>query len=280
MEEREFANMIKGIIFGIFAIVLIFSSFGIVDSNEIGVKTRLGNVIGTVGTGPYLKLPFVDTVHKVDMKTRIIKNEYYVNESGKVVSNNPLEAASKDLQDVKVSTVMNYKLSPEKAVDIVVKYGSEEAFEEGVLKPIIKQEVKSVTSQYTAEELVTKRVEYNDKVSSNLIAIASGKGAVIEQTNVTNITFTESFNQAIEAKVTAQQNALKAENDLSRIKFEAEQRIATAKAEAEAIRIQAQAINSQGGADYVELKRIEKWNGLGCTSYCGLEASTGLLINK
>jgi hypothetical protein len=48
----------------------------------------------------------------------------------------------------------------------------------------------------------------------------------------------------------AQQTALKAENDLTRIKTEAEQRIA-----------QAQAITQQGGRDYVNLKAIEKWDG-------------------
>lgn len=62
-------------------------------------------------------------------------------------------------------------------------------------------------------------------------------------------------------KQVAQQSALKAENDLKRIQVEADQRIAQAKAEAEAIKIQAQAITQQGGRDYVQLQAIEKWNG-------------------
>ena len=37
---------------------------------------------------------------------------------------------------------------------------------------------------------------------------------------------------------------------------------AKAQADAEAIKIQAQAINSQGGADYVALQAIGKWNGV------------------
>ncbi len=59
----------------------------------------------------------------------------------------------------------------------------------------------------------------------------------------------------------AQQQALKAANDLDRIKTEAEQRVAQATAEAEAIKIQAQAITQQGGRDYVQLKAVEKWDG-------------------
>ena len=59
----------------------------------------------------------------------------------------------------------------------------------------------------------------------------------------------------------SEQDALTAKNQLERVKFEAEQRVTQAKAEAEAIKIQAQAITQQGGKDYVQLKAIEKWSG-------------------
>lgn len=84
---------------------------------------------------------------------------------------------------------------------------------------------------------------------------------IVTNVDIINFNFSQSFNTAIEAKVTAEQDAQKAKNDLERVKFEAEQRVAQAQAEAEAIRIQAAAVTSQGGADYVKLKWIEKWNG-------------------
>lgn len=76
-----------------------------------------------------------------------------------------------------------------------------------------------------------------------------------------NFAFSKSFNDAIEAKVTADQDAQRALKQLERIKAEAEQKVVTAKAEAESIRIQTQAIKEAGGQEYVELKRIEKWDG-------------------
>ncbi len=85
---------------------------------------------------------------------------------------------------------------------------------------------------------------------------------MLEQVNITNFQFSESFSAAIEAKVTAVQNAEAQKNKLEQVKYEAQQKIETAKAEAETIRISAQAINSQGGTDYVNLKAIEKWNGV------------------
>ena len=84
---------------------------------------------------------------------------------------------------------------------------------------------------------------------------------MVDELSIVNFDFSNSFNSAIEAKVTAEQNALAAKNKLEQVKFEAEQRITQAKGEAEAIRIQAQAIQNQGGAEYVNLKAIEKWNG-------------------
>ena len=59
----------------------------------------------------------------------------------------------------------------------------------------------------------------------------------------------------------AEQNALAAKNKLEQVRYEGEQRLTQAKAEAEAIRIQAQAIQSQGGREYVQLQAIAKWDG-------------------
>jgi regulator of protease activity HflC (stomatin/prohibitin superfamily) len=263
MEKQVNPIKVVALIVGILvAIILFFSTVGIVGAGERGVKVQLGKIVGTVEQGLYFKLPFVEKVYKIDVRTRTIKNEYYVNEDGKVLSNNPLESASKDLQDVKISAVVNYKIDPVKVKELYEQYREESNFEEQILKPIIKKTIKETTSLYTAEELVTKRAEYNSSIDSKLTNEFSNIGVIFEQSNITNLTFSESFNQAIEAKVTAEQKALKAQNDLKRVEFEAEQKIATAKAEAEAIRISAQAINSQGGADYVNLKAIERWNGV------------------
>ncbi len=259
--NKQTIKIITRTIIGFIAFILLMASTGIVGAGERGVKVRLGKITGTVEQGLYFKAPFIDRVHKIDVRTRTIKNELYVNEDGKTLSNNPLESASKDLQDVKVSVVVSYKIDPSKVKELFEQYRNEENFEEQILKPIIKKEIKETTSLYTAEELVTKRSEYNATIDSVLTEQFTQIGVIFEQSNITNLEFSESFNKAIEAKVTSQQEALKAQNDLKRIEFEAQQRIETAKAEAESIRIQANAINSQGGADYVQLKAIEKWNG-------------------
>jgi regulator of protease activity HflC (stomatin/prohibitin superfamily) len=98
--------------------------------------------------------------------------------------------------------------------------------------------------------------------------------------SLVNFGFSPEYQKAIESKVIATQNKLKAEQDLERIKVEANSRIAQAKGEAEAISIQAQAIQSNGGANYVQLQWIDKWDGKLPTTVLGGDTKTMMNIGK
>ena len=253
-------KIIKNSSIGFIIFILFISSVGIVSAGEIGVKTRFGKVVGIVNQGLYFKLPFVEHIKKLDVRTRTINYDKNGNE-GDWEDKSALAGASKDLQDVVIGVVVNYHLDGTKAEQIYNQYRTNSNFEANVIEPIIRETVKSDSAQYTAEELVTKRIEFSDKVSSLLTDRFLNKDAVLDRFSITNFEFSKAFSQAIEAKVTATQNAEAAKNKLEQVKYEAQQQVEQAKAQAEAIRIQAQAINSQGGADYVALKAIEKWNG-------------------
>jgi len=248
-----------GIVF--IVLIIIFGSFGIVSAGFRGVKTRLGAVVGVVEPGLYFKLPIIEGVHSMEVKTRTINYDKNGKE-GDTTDSSQLAGASKDLQDVSIGVVVNYHITPTKVDAIYSQYSSVTNYENNVIEPIIREVVKSTSAQYTAEELVTKRAEFSDKVNTTLIQRFAEKDAIMERFNVTNFEFSKSFTQAIEAKVTAVQNAEAQKNKLEQIKYEAQQTIETAKAQAQAIQIQAQAINSQGGADYVALQAIAKWNGI------------------
>lgn len=187
--------------------------------------------------------------HVVDIDTRLQK----VEAKG--------EAASKDLQSVHTTLAINYTLSPDSVAALYREVGLDYAIK--VIDPIVQDRFKAATAQYTADSLIAHREEVRQKVRSSVIeAVAERAPAInVQDVLITNFDFSPQFNQAIEQKQVAEQQALKAERDLQRIKVEAEQRIVQSKAEAEAIRIQAQAITQQGGEDYVRLKWVEKWNG-------------------
>lgn len=261
-------KVIKYSVIGLFGLIIVFSSFGTVGAGERGVKTQFGAIKGTVPQGLYFKTPFIQQVHKMDVKTRTINYDKNTSgaKEGDALDTAQLFGASKDLQDVKIGVVVTYHIDPTKVTDIYSQYSSVDNYESNVVEPIIRQIVKSTSAEFTAEELVTKRAEYSDKVTVLLTEQLSSKNAILQNFSVTNFEFSAEFSKAIESKVTATQNAEASKNKLEQVKYEAQQTIETAKATAEAQRIQAQSLSAQGGADFVQLKAIEKWNGVLPTS--------------
>lgn len=254
----------------------IFATFVLVVVLLVGITGMTHISPGYHGLRVHLSTP-TDTVYS--------SGWYFINPLDNVVEfetrQQKLEAvasgASKDLQNVNTSVAVNYEINPEMLKTLYLQVGSQ--YENRVFMPAIQESVKAATAKFTAEQMVTQREEVKAAILEDLKTRLATIGVTVKDVLITNFEFSASFNAAIEAKVTAEQNALASKNKLEQTKYEAEQRIAQAKGEAEAIRIQAQAIQSQGGAEYVRLKTIEKWNGMGCTSYCGMDASSGLLIN-
>lgn len=268
MQSPKIVKMVGAGLVTLVVLVLVFGSFGTVSAGERGVKTRLGAVVGIVPQGLYFKMPIIESIEKMDVRTQSLVED----------DKSPLLAASNDLQDTRLSVVVNYHIDPRQVADIYQQYGTADNYYKTIVDPLIIATIKATASQYTAADQIQKRSEMSEKALVALTNAFNGKNVVIEKADITNIAFSDSFTQAIEAKVTAVQNAEAAQNKLAQVQAEADQTVAKAKAEAQAIQIQAQAINSQGGADYVELQKVQKWNGAGCTSYCGMSASSGLLI--
>lgn len=232
---------------GIALIVVIFASLTVVGAGQRGVVVRLGSVQDRVlDEGMHLKAPFVDSVKKLDVRTRKIETQE--------------SAASKDLQIVTTKIALNYHLDPESVNSLWQGIGSEYASR--IIDPAIQEAVKASTAKYTAEELITLREEVKNTAKEILSKRLQENFMILDDLSIVDFDFSPSFNKAIEAKVTAEQEALAAKNKLEQVKFEAQQRIEQANAEAEAIRIQADAIRSQGGKEYVNLKAIEAWDGV------------------
>jgi len=261
-QDPKIMKIIFHTLFALFVVLpLLCCTWGTVGAGERGVRTRFNAVVGTVEEGLYGKVPYIEKVKVMDVKVQ--KDEV---EAG---------AASKDLQTVSSKFAINYNLSPDYVAQIYKTVGKD--YKVRLIDPAVQESVKAVTAKYTAEELITKRELVRDEIKTILSAKMLQYGIIIDQVNITNFDFSQSFNAAIEAKVTAEQSALAAKNKLEQVKFEAEQRVTTAKGEAEAIKIQAQAIQNQGGAEYVKLKWVEKWNGaLPVTS---LGNSNGIILD-
>lgn len=231
-----------GALVGVFAL---FGSFGTVDTGNRGVVLRLQNPTGEIKEqGFYWKTPFLEDV--IEMPVQIKKEEAEAS------------AASKDLQDVTTKIALNYHLDPSRVGVIYQEVKKEWA--SVIVQPAIQEAVKNATSKYTAEELITKRSEVREAISVNIREKVTPRGIIVDEVNIINFDFSQSFGAAIERKVTAEQEALASKNQLERIKYEAQQAIEKAKGEAESIRIQSQALTEQ--PQYLEKLAIERWDGV------------------
>lgn len=169
-------------------------------------------------------------------------------------------ASSKDLQVVSTKITLNYRLDALKVNKLYQDLRKDYTYR--VVEPAIAEYLKKTTAKFTAEELITKREEVKNMLREAVAENLAVHNIIVVDIFITDFDYSDEFNNAIEQKVRAEQEALMELNILEKVKAQAEQRITTAKAEAEAIRIQAQAITQQGGKDYVQLKAIEKWDGV------------------
>ena len=262
-----FKNPPAGILAGL-AVILTFaamSSFTVISAGHTGVQVTLGEV------NP---LPLTEGVHFVNPMSQIKDVDVRLQKAELKGAN----AGTKDLQVVHTDIVVNFRLDPLKVPHIYKEYGID--VDTKVLGPGINEAFKSVTAHYTSEELVTKRDLVSAEILTHLVAKMAPFNITVSNVSLVNFGFSQAYQAAIESKVIATQQTAKAEQDLARIKVEAASRIAQADGEAKAIAIQAAAIQSNGGENYVKLQWIEKWNGALPTTMLGGDSKTLMNIGK
>ncbi|TSA07725.1 MAG: prohibitin family protein [Deltaproteobacteria bacterium] len=229
---------------------LFFHPWVQVGAGERGVVLNFGAVQDKVlDEGLHFRVPVMQTVAIMDVKVQ------------KAVTD--AVSGSADLQDVTSSVALNYHVIPDKANVVYQTLGVE--FKERIIDPAIQEVMKAVSARYSAEELITKRAAVSEAMRANLAERLLAYNIAVDAFSIVSFSFSKVFAEAIEAKQTAEQLALKAKRDLDRIKIEAEQKITAARAEAESLRLQRANISP----DLIELRKIEanlraidKWNGI------------------
>src|ERR671912_110764 len=263
--SRPLLRIVVPIIIGIIVISIIAaSSVRTVDAGNRGVLVQFGNVdtSKSLDEGLHFVVPFRDNVVQMEVRTQ------------KIVESTT--SASKDLQDVSTQVALNYHLNPDKAQVVYQQLGFD--YPNRVITPAIQESVKQVTARFNAEELITKRETVKDQITARLAAY----NIVVDAISITDFQFSQLFKQAVEAKVSAQQRALQAQNELRRIQIEAQQNEAQAIGEqkaniarAEGIK-QSNVLQAEGEAQaitlidqqlrnnptYLEWLKATKWDGV------------------
>lgn len=198
-----FALLFIGLAIGAFFWVMM--SWDYVPAGSVGVKDHLGVIDDKeLDAGWWYTGFFTSTL---EFSTRTQKVEYGAS------------AASSDLQTVETSIAVNYDLDADKASDIYRELGMD--YEDKVIRPIVQEAVKSQTAKYKAEELIKNRENVKASITDYLQAKLDPYGLNVKEVAITNFDFSDSFNEAIEAKQVAEQNALRAENQLREMEFNA-----------------------------------------------------------
>lgn len=242
----------------------------VIDSGEVGVVRHFGAVQPyALPEGIHFLRPWpFSTVEDVNIQTTAIK----VDTTG----------SSKDLQATDTSVAVQFSIQPATAPFILQRFGNKEVFTSVVIEPAIQETVKAVTAKFTAEELITKRAKVKIGIEEDLKMFVSkiledkGIPGAVRFANVaiTNFKFSKEFDAAIEAKVKAEQDALRAENEKKRLITQAEGAFSEKKLQADAKAYQieieskarAEAIDREskalkGSPELIELRMVERWNG-------------------
>jgi len=257
-------------VLAVIVLVLLSSMFVVVEAGHVGVVKRFGAVQPEpLAEGLHFKRPFVDEVDQIDMRL------LYINAKA--------TAASKDLQTVSAEVNVAFSLNGALAPLVYQRIGSTAQVAAALVEPAIQESVKAVTAQYTAEELVTKRAVVKQTIQQAITTFIDstlqekGIGNAVQLANVaiTDFAFSEEFNRAIEAKVKAEQEALRAKNEkimrVTQAEASAAERQLAADAEAYSIEAQskarADAIKREAESlrtspEIIQLRSVEKWDGV------------------
>lgn len=226
-------------------LILLANPIAIVGVGERGVKVTLGKVSPqSYGEGVHFTAPFVQKIHKMNVKTQ--------------KSNPATTVFTKDIQQARLVYVVNYNLQPENVHKMYHEVGQD--YKHTILMPIVEGTVKNVIGGWNASDLIANRAKATTDILTTLQEQLSDNYINVTDFQIVDIDYSDSFEKAIESKVTAEQEALKAKNQTVQVQEEAKQKVISAEAEAKSMAIRANALTQNKAL--VEYEAVKKWNGV------------------
>jgi len=201
-----------GVLFGL--IIVVLSSFVVVDAGHIGVVTVFGNVEkDPLYNGLHFVLPYKDVVQ---MDTRVQKHEARY------------DAASVDIQAVHAVMALNYRLIGDRAPEVYRTVGLR--YEQSIIDPAAAEVLKANTAVHAANDILQQRPKIKADVQDGLTKWLLKYGIQVTEVSIKDIRFDKDFEQAVERKQIAQQVAEQKRYEVDQAKREAESKVARERA--------------------------------------------------
>lgn len=229
----------------LFVIFIVFCNpIAIVGVGQRGVKVTLGKVSPqSYSEGVHFVTPFISKIHVMNVKTQKLST--------------PTEVYTKDIQQARISYVVNYNLMPQHVHEMYRQVGMN--YVDTILMPAIEGNIKDVIGKWNAQDLVANRAIATADILNKLQSQLEKRYINVTSFQIIDINYSEVFERAIESKVTAEQEALKAKNKTVQVEEEAKQKLISAQAEAKSMQIRATALTQNKAL--VEYEAVQKWNG-------------------
>jgi prohibitin 2 len=236
-----------------------------------GILLDFGEVKGVLDSGFHWISPIGQSVILVSLQTQ----------SAEAIES----AASSDLQQITASVTVNYQIDPAFVKEVYTTLRDQ--YQSRVILPAMQDALKASTAKFQASELITRREDAKNAFQELLQQKLIQYNIIITSVSITDFQFSDQFQSAVDAKVTAEQNALAAQNQLAVVQFQAQQQIiqaqaaanatiakATGEATAKIIGAEAQAqlqalLNQNMTSPYLSYLYLQQWDGKLPTYYGG-----------
>lgn len=244
IRTRSIAGIVFLAIVGIFALTLIFpgSFWYRVDEGERAVITTNGAFSRVDGPGLHFKAPIFQAANWLDHRQRVLRWD----DNGKVVTGDfaKMQAYSFDQQPADFRVSVNYRIPEGEAEAVYRTYQTVDNVAERVIARRLPSIIKTVFGQFTAVSVIQERAKFNAAISDAVSSQLDGP-IVIDSVQVEDIAFSDAFEQAIEARMLAQVEVEKRNQDLRTREIDARITVVNAQAEADALLAKATA-NAKG----------------------------------
>lgn len=247
-------------------VLVVFLSYYTVPEGYRGVIIRTGAVAGVAQPGLGFKIPFLDNV--VDMSVQTQRADFQ-----------DVSSYSRDIQLSMSQVTVNYRLQTDAVQRVYSEVGIDYA--ERLLAPRLPKRFKEVFGRNAAAEIVNNRTKVSEEITTLLREDMAAFGVDVEDVQITNIDFSDTYEQAVEATAKAEADVKRARQELEQVKVDAQRQVAEAEARAQAVKLAADAeayqIRAKGEAEaevisargkalvanprLVELIAAEKWDG-------------------
>ena len=224
-------------------LILLLGSFYVIDPGERGIVVTLGKVSTVNSEGFGLKTPLLSSVVRVSVRQQTQGLE--------------AQAFSSDLQQVKTTLKVLYRIPESSVVEIFQKYSGNPF--DSLIAPRVQEALKEVTALESAEGIAKKRETVKAK-TLELARAKIGSILVVEDIVIENVQLSNELENAIEQKMVQEQEAAKAKFIKDKATVEAQTAVIRAEGEAKAIKVRGDAIRQNPGV--VNLMIAEKWNGV------------------